>query len=123
MSAASSARTLCVPPPDQLQWTPQGEACPGNWIGTHTWEREEKREGFCASPTSSAAYSAWSPTGNRRGEVNTCAAPCEAPAPETKWSASVEMACPAGMIGSIWIEKELRRNSLLPSAHRQLRVE
>lgn len=116
VAASAAARMLCTPPADQLQWTAQAEACPGNWIGTHTWEREEKRVGVCASPTSAPGLTPWSPTGNRRNEVNTCAPPCVAPGPETKWSASVEMACPAGQVGSIWIEKELQRTAYCPAA-------
>lgn len=64
------------------QWLSTSQACPSGQTGTHTWERQQVRSRdvfvHCPYGTTSlpqptyGGWSAWSDTGARRNEVNTC---------------------------------------------------
>ncbi len=65
------------------QWVGASQACPTGQAGAHTWEAEQvatrQRSYNCPAGTTAApgptfgGWSAWTFTGNRRGEANTCA--------------------------------------------------
>jgi PilS N terminal. len=90
-------------PATQTRMTPGSAACPSG-VGTDTWQQKQisTRTATCAAPGAAVdptwgAWSAWTNTGGKVGEVNNCAPPCgPAPAPQTRTAS-----CPAGQTGSI----------------------
>lgn len=99
-------------PATQTRMVSGSAACPSG-VGSDTWQQQQTqtRKATCATPGAAVdpvwgAWSAWSNTGGRLGEVNTCAPPCgPAPAPQTR-----TVACPSGQTGSVsqsegWISK------------------
>lgn len=68
----------------EIQWVARSQACPAGQSGSHTWEAQQSRSRSvsynCPNGTTSippptyGAWSAWTDTGARRNEVNTCAA-------------------------------------------------
>ena len=81
----SSTCAACPAPATQTQtqWVSTSINCPPGSAGTHTWEREQVSSRSvtynCPAGTRTlpgatlGGWSAWSDTGARRGEVNTCA--------------------------------------------------
>lgn len=112
----NSCFTPCVVPAAESQWVDRSTACPAGYLGSHTWQAEQQRTGYCPSAGGSPAWNAWTDTGSTRDEADTCAAACVAEAPETRWSASVAVSCDAGFIGSRYVEYEQQRTSYCPSA-------
>ncbi|WP_322994279.1 Tad domain-containing protein [Castellaniella sp.] len=111
----ANARAFCVADGAQRRWTAQSEACPTGLIGSITHEREEGRTSSCASETAGApVWSGWTPTGSTRNRVESCAAPCVAPAAQTQW-VSATAACPTGYLGSRTIETQQRRTASCPA--------
>ncbi len=68
----------------RTQWVASSQACPAGQSGSHTWEREQRSSrsvGYnCPAGTTSlpapsyGGWGAWSDTGARRNETNTCQA-------------------------------------------------
>lgn len=77
--------TACPGPTNesQLRWVASGSACPAGHTGSHTWESEEiatRTVSYsCPSGTTTlpapamGAWSAWTATGARRNDIDTCA--------------------------------------------------
>ena len=91
------------------RWTGTTGSCPSGTLGTHTWERQQRRQRSVSYACESSpwtqpgpTYGTWSPwnnTGSIRNEVNTCEAVCVAPSPETETRTRTN--CPAGQVGTI----------------------
>ncbi|MFI8719062.1 type 4 pilus major pilin [Stenotrophomonas sp. NPDC077464] len=82
---AGNACVACPGPETEssTQWVGASQACPTGQAGAHTWEAEQvatrQRSYGCPAGTTAApgptygGWSAWSFTGTRRSETNTCA--------------------------------------------------
>ena len=87
---ATDTCASCPAPATQTQrdWQARSAACPSGWTGSHTWEEQRRRTrtrsytcpaGTTALPAPEYSdYEAWSWTGNKRNEINTCTAPAGA---------------------------------------------
>lgn len=84
--ANSGSSCVACPGPEtesSTQWVSASQACPTGQAGAHTWEAEQvatrQRSYGCPAGTTAApgptygGWTAWSFTGNRRSETNTCA--------------------------------------------------
>ena len=93
VGANAASELACAAPADQTQWVAQQQACPAGMEGTHTWEIEQARSGYCTAPTGTAVqWDAWHNTGQKRNEVNTCQAACIAHTKTViEWSGSQDM--------------------------------
>jgi len=94
-------------PATATQTIPVSVTCPSGQTGSDTWTQAQTRSrtASCANPSAAvdpvwSAWSAWTNTGGKLGEVNTCVTPppvCgPAPAPQTR-----TVSCPAGQTGSV----------------------
>lgn len=96
------------------RWTGTTGSCPSGTLGTHTWERQQRRQRSVSYACESSpwtqpgptfgTWSPWSNTGSIRNEVNTCEAVCTLPNPSTDTdtqtrTATQTIGCPIGQLG------------------------
>lgn len=106
---------LCAAPAAETQWTNRSAACPAGQVGSNTWQAEQRRTGYCPAQTGAPAWNPWSDTGATRNQVNTCAAPCVVPAPQTQW-VDRSAACASTHLGTNTWQAEQRRTATCPAA-------
>lgn len=80
-TTSSNCEVICtLPSPStqtQKRWVTVSQACPSGYTGSHTWEDEEQstRTAYCPASTGAyswGAWSAWTKTGAKRNDQNTC---------------------------------------------------
>lgn len=124
-TTASSSCTKCPASSTQTQndWEPRSAACPSGQSGSHTWEEVRTRSRSvsysCPAGTTSipaptyGTYSAWSWTGTRRNEVNTCKPAGHYDWMDRGWTSWTVSSCPAGSVTSYSQERTDRYNAFI----------
>ena len=109
----------------QYQYVSVNAGCPSGYAGSHTYDKQQSqyKTASCANPSAAvdptwSAYSAWTDTGGKINEVNTCAATCATqltyaayqPNPQYQYrTVNRSAACPTGYTGSdTWQQKQVQ---------------
>lgn len=105
---ATCVASSCTGSPTATRWDATSAPCPAGESGTNAWEYESERSRTCTAGVW-GAWSSWTPTGDTRNIVYTCApATCTGPSSENQW-VGTSAACPAGESGDNTWEYELTR--------------